>query len=94
MDTSHDRYVSRLLYPCFITRKRPGDVIDSMMTHWIGKFGVMGSFVDREFSSEEMREVASIFKMFKCVTTAAEKSLSKWPMRKEYMPLQHDVNQT
>ena len=58
----------------FITRKRPSDVIDSLMTNWIGVFGIMGAILTDnggEFNSEEMREVASILNVKVC-TTAAE----------------------
>jgi len=65
---------SRYTVSVFINRKRTSDVIDAMMTHWIGTFGVMGSVMTDnggEFSSDEMREVASILNVKVC-TTAGE----------------------
>ena len=49
-------------------------MIDSLMTNWIGVFGIMGAILTDnggEFNSEEMREVASILNVKVC-TTAAE----------------------
>ena len=54
---------ARYTVSVFINRKRPSDIIDAMMTHWIGKFGVMKSVLTDnggEFNSDEMREVKSI----------------------------------
>ena len=66
---------SRFSVSVFIDRKRPCDVIDKIMTCWIGAaFGVMESVVTDnggEFSSAEMREVCSILNVEK-VATAAE----------------------
>lgn len=66
---------SRLTVSVFIKRKTPQEVLDKVMTHWIGAaFGVMESvLVDNggEFNSGETREVASILNMEMC-TTAAE----------------------
>ena len=33
---------SRYTVSVFISRKRPSDVIDSLMTNWLGVFGIMG----------------------------------------------------
>ena len=66
---------SRFSVSVFLSRKRPSDVIDKVMTCWVGAgFGVMETlFTDNggEFSSDEMREVASILNIKVC-TTAAE----------------------
>ena len=51
---------ARYTVSVFINRKRPSDIIDAMMTHWIGKFGVMKSVLTDnggEFNSDEMREL-------------------------------------
>ena len=51
------------------------DIIDAMMTHWIGKFGVMKSVLTDnggEFNSDEIREVESILNIQVC-TIAGEK---------------------
>ena len=45
---------SRYTLCIFIDRKKPSNVIDNLMTHWIGKFGVMGALMTDnggEFSS-------------------------------------------
>ena len=48
----------------FITRKHPSDIIDAMMLHWIGTFGIMlGALMSDnggEFSSDEMHEITFI----------------------------------
>ena len=65
----------------FIKRKRPSDIIDAMMTHWIGKFGEMKSVLTEnggEFSSDEMKEVESILNIQVC-TTAGESSFQNGP---------------
>ena len=65
---------SRYKVSVFIDRKRPSDIIDRMMTHWIGKFGIMRAVLTDnggEFNSNEMREVESILNIKVC-TTAGE----------------------
>ena len=66
---------SRLTVSKFITRKRPTDVIDNIMLHWVGAgFRIMsGILTDNggEFSADEMREVASVLNV-ETLTTAAE----------------------
>ena len=76
---------SRYTLSIFIDRKKPSNVIDSLMTHWIGKFGVMGALMtdnSGEFSSDEMREITSILDIQLC---------TKAPFRmgcvKGFMPL-------
>ena len=64
---------TRLLLSC-IVRKRPSDIINAMLTHWIGKFGIMKSVLadnGGEFNSDELREVQSILNIQVC-TTAGE----------------------
>ena len=65
---------SRYTISIFIDKKKRSNVIDTLMTHWIGKFGVMGALMTYnggEFSSEEMREITSILNKQLC-TTAGE----------------------
>ncbi|CAC5406208.1 unnamed protein product [Mytilus coruscus] len=65
---------SRYTVSVFIDRKKTTGVIEKMMTNWIGIFGVMGTILTDnggEFSSDEMREVASILNV-KVYTTAGE----------------------
>jgi hypothetical protein len=66
---------SRFSVSVFIQRKRPSEVIDKIMTCWVGAaFGVMEGIVSDnggEFSSDEMREVCSILNVEK-ITTAAD----------------------
>ena len=65
---------SRYTMSIFIDRKKPSNVIDNLMTHWIGKFGVMGALMTDnggEFSSDEMREITSVLNIQLC-TTAGE----------------------
>ena len=63
---------SRYTVSIFIDRKQPSNVIDALMTHWIGRFGVMGALMTDnggEFNSNEMREVASILNVTLCTTS-------------------------
>ena len=62
---------ARYTVSVFINRMRPSDIIDAIMTHWIGKFGVMKSVLtdnDGELNSDEMREVESILNIQVCTT--------------------------
>ena len=64
---------SRYTVSVFISRKRPSDVIESLMTNWIGVFGIMGAILTDnggEFNSEEIREVASILNANVCTMAA------------------------
>lgn len=65
---------SRLTVSVFLDRKRPCDVIDKIMTNWIGAgFGVMKSVMTDnggEFSSDELREVASMLNIQVCTSAA------------------------
>ena len=63
---------SRYTVSIFIDRKQPSNVIDALMTHWIGRFGVMGALMTDnggEFNSNEMREVAYILNVTLCTTS-------------------------
>lgn len=65
---------SRYTISIFIQRKNTTDVIDKIMSHWIGIFGVMGAIMTdngEEFNSEEMQEVTSILNVKVC-TSAGE----------------------
>lgn len=65
---------SRYTVSVFIQRKKTTEVIEKIMSHWIGIFGVMGAIMTDnggEFNSEEMREVASILNVMVC-TSAGE----------------------
>ena len=65
---------SRITVSVFIDPKRPSDVIDNIMLHWVGAgFGIMKSILTNnggEFSSNEMREVCRILNV-QISTTAA-----------------------
>ena len=65
---------SRLSISTFISRKRPSDVIDKIMTCWMGAgFGGMEAILTDnggEFNADEIREVASILNV-EVLTTAA-----------------------
>lgn len=53
----------------FISRKKPSNVIEALMKNWVGIFGVMGALMSDnggEFTSEEIREVASILNVRVC----------------------------
>ena len=65
---------SRFSVSVFIDRKRPRDVIDKVMSCWVATFGVMEAILTDnggEFSSDEMRDVASVLNV-ELLTTAAE----------------------
>ena len=66
---------SRLTVSKLIDRKKPSEVIDKIMIHWVGAgFGIMQSILSDnggEFSSDETREVTSVLNVEVC-TTAAE----------------------
>ena len=70
----HIKYMwSRYTVSVFISRKRPSDVIESLMTNWIGVFGIMGAILTDnggEFNSEEIREVALILNANVCTMAA------------------------
>ena len=55
----------------FVDRKRTVNIIDALMTQWIGKFGVMKALMTDnggEFNSDEMREITSILNVQLCTT--------------------------
>ncbi|CAC5360727.1 unnamed protein product [Mytilus coruscus] len=62
---------SRYTVSVFINRKKPTNVIEALVKNWVGIFGVMGALISDnggEFSSDEMREVASILNVKVCTT--------------------------
>ena len=65
---------SRFSVSVFINRKKSSEVIDKIMTCWVGAaFGVMESILTDnggEFNSDEMREVCSILNVEVCTTAA------------------------
>ena len=73
MDITSYQYVVKT-NSVFIDCKKPSDVIDNIMLHWVGAgFGIMKSILTDnggEFSSDEMREVCNILKV-QISTTAA-----------------------
>ena len=65
---------SRYTVSTFVDRKKPANIIDALMTQWIGKFGVMRSLMTDnggEFNSDEMRDITSVLNIQLC-TTAGE----------------------
>ena len=77
----NDRWIFHIIDMCsrytlsvFVTRKKPSNIIDALMTQWVGKFVVMGALMTdngAEINSDEMREAASILNVQLC-TTAGE----------------------
>ena len=70
---------SRYTLSVFVDRKKPSNIIDALMTHWIGKFGVLKALITDnggEFISDEMREITSILNV-QLYTTAGESPLQK-----------------
>ena len=60
----------------FVDRKKSANIIDALMTQWIGKFGVMRALTTNnggEFNSDEMRDITSVLNVQLC-TTAGERS--------------------
>ena len=67
-------YHTRFTQSVFIQKKLSAVIVDNVMMHWIGIFGIMeGLMTDNggEFTSDEMREVASMLDI-RVITTAAE----------------------
>ena len=65
---------SRLSVSVQINRKKPSEVIDSIMSNWVAYFGIPGSILNDnggEFTSDEIREVKSILNVHD-LTTGAE----------------------
>ena len=63
---------SKHTWSTFIDQKKPSHVIDTLMAHSLGKFGVMETrMMDNggEFSSDEMLETTSILNIQLCITT-------------------------
>ncbi len=65
----------RLTVSVFLKHKKPCEVIDKILMHWVGAgYGLMGAILSdngEEFSSDESKEVASVLNMI-LLTTAAE----------------------
>lgn len=82
-----DRYIlhiidmwSRYTVSIFIERKKPSNIIDALMTQWIGKFGVMGALMTDnggEFNSDEMRG-NNIYSEYPTMYYCWGKSIPKW----------------
>ena len=50
---------SRYTLSTFVDRKKPANIIDALMTQWIGKFGVMKALMTNkggEFNNDESNE--------------------------------------
>ena len=65
---------SRLTISCFISRKKPCEVIDKIMEKWIGYFGVMKSILNDnggEFTGQEIKDVKDTLDVID-LTTGAE----------------------
>ena len=64
---------SRFSVSVLVDSKNTSVIIDNLIEHWVAIFGVMGSILSDnggEFSSEEMREVASVLNINLCTTPA------------------------
>ena len=64
---------SRLSVSTVIKRKLSSVIIDNIMKHWIGVFGIMTAILSDnggEFNSDEMQEVCSILNVEHCTTAA------------------------
>ena len=62
---------SRYTVSTFVDRKKPANIIDALMTQWIGKFGVMRALMTDnggEFNSDEMRDITSVLNVQLCIT--------------------------
>ena len=65
---------SRYTISVFVNRKTPNTIIDAVLLHWIGYFGVMGTVLTDnggEFRNDEMRAVCSVLNV-EILGTAAE----------------------
>ena len=65
---------SRLTLSVFVNRKKPSEIIDKIMRHWVAHFGLMGSIMHDnggEFSNDEMRAVCSTLNV-EVITSAAQ----------------------
>ena len=63
---------SRYTLSTFVDRKRPANIIDALVTQWIGKFGVMKALMTDnggEFNSNEMRDITSVLNVQLCTTS-------------------------
>ena len=65
---------SRFTVSVFVPRKRPTDIVNAILLHWVGIFGIMKCVLSDnggEFVNEELREVQSILNV-ETLSTAAE----------------------
>lgn len=66
---------SRFSQSVFVTSKQPKAIIESVITNWVGVFGIMGRGIitdnGGEFSNQDMREMSSLINC-ELLTTAAE----------------------
>ena len=65
---------SRYTVSVFVSRKKPVDILENVIKHWIGHYGVMKRILSDcggEFNNAEMRELSSLLNIEVC-TTAGE----------------------
>ena len=63
---------SRYTLSTFVDRKKPANIIDALMTQWIGKFGVMKALMmdnGGEFNNDEIRDITSVLNVQLCTTS-------------------------
>ncbi|MCG7877703.1 MAG: transposase [Candidatus Thiodiazotropha endolucinida] len=63
---------SRYTLSVFVDRKKPCNIVEALMTEWIGKFGVMRALMTDnggEFNADEVREITSILNVQLCTTS-------------------------
>ena len=63
---------SRYTLSTFVDRKKPANIIDALMTQWIGKFGVMKALMTDsggEFNNTEIRDITSVLNVQLCTTS-------------------------
>ena len=58
---------SRYTLSTFVERKRPANIIDTLMTQWIGKFGVMKALLTDNL--DEIRDITSVLSVQLCTTS-------------------------
>ncbi len=78
---------SRLTVPVFLKHKKPCEVTDKILRHWVGAgYCLMGAILSdngEEFSSDESREVASVLNIT-LLTTAAESPFQNGMCEREH----------
>ena len=80
---------SRYTLSIFVNRKKPSHIIDALMTHWIGKFGVMGALMTD--NGGEFSSVTFILNIQLC-TTAGESPFQNGLCEKVHN--RHDAGKT